>query len=254
MNDPKHPNDDTGLPPANRIEPAADATPYDLAPEPPPTPPPPQASTPHQLPVPKPGKLAEAGLTDDFDEDADFDTDPEVERALKGEPIEAEPAADHHVDPARHKHRLVKPAGDPKLYASIGGALALAAAFVSGWHNDKHWFYSGLLALYMTIVNTATGVAAIATVAYFEQARLGKVRHAAPRMLVAVAGASLVLSIGVGGYNVITAPLGILTYAGLLAILFRWPPPTLIRVGATHALLIAAQSIAMWLYAEATAP
>ncbi|HYE63152.1 MAG TPA: hypothetical protein VD997_14250 [Phycisphaerales bacterium] len=247
---------DDRFPPPNRVEPAENATPYELAPEPEPVPvpeaPPTQATPPPPAPAePKAGKLSDSGLIDDFDDDADFDKDPEVERVMKGEPDEAAEAAGPAIDPERRKHRLVKPAGDPQVYAMIGGGIAIAAAIISGYNNQEHWFLSGVLALYMCLFNTITGVGAIGAVAYFEQARLGKVKHAAPRMLITVAAGSLVLSIGVGGYNVITAPLGIATYLGLLAVLYRWPPVRVLRVAALHAAIMGAQYFAMLLYAWA---
>jgi hypothetical protein len=239
--DQKHPNSDDGLPPPNRVEPPPEVAPYELAPEPTPSPPPRE---------PTPGKLADAGLTDDFPEDTDFDADPEVERALKGEPAPSS-GSDESIDEdleARRKHRLVKSKGDPKAAALIGGCVALVAMFVAAYRNSDHWFYASLLSLYMVALNTITGVAAIGVVAYFESCRLGKVEHAAARMLIAVSVATVILSLGVSGYNVITAPLGIAAYLGVLAILFHWTPVRIIRVAAVHAAMIAALYFGMLLY------
>jgi len=250
--DQKHPNSDDGLPPPNRVEPPPEVAPYELAPEPIPEPrPQPQPAQPRATPrEPTPGKLADAGLTDDFPEDTDFDVDPEVERALKGEPAPGASSSDSIDEDleARRKHRLVKSQGDPKITASIGGGIALVAMIVAAYRNTDHWFYASLLSVYMTALNTITGVAAISVVAHFENCRLGKVHHAAARMLIAVATASAILSMGVSGYNVITAPLGIVAYLGVLAMLFHWSPVRVIRVAAVHAAMIAALYFGMLLY------
>jgi hypothetical protein len=251
MNDDKdHQKPDGGLPPPIRVEPAAEAAPYELAPEPEPAPV--QARSPAREPVP--GKLADSGLTDDFPEDADFEKDPEVERALKGEPAPTSGEGEHgEEDPdPRRKHRLVKATGDPKVYALVGTAIALAAMVVASVRNSDHWFSAGVLAVYMVALNTVTGVGAIGTVAYFEQARLGKFRHAAARMLVAVAVATLIFNIGAGQYNVITAPLGVVAYLGSLAVLFHWTPVRIIRVAAVHGAMIAVLYLGMVLYDAAT--
>jgi hypothetical protein len=73
-------------------------------------------------------------------------------------------------------------------------------------------------------------------------------------MLVAVSIAHLVISAGKGGYNVVTAPLGVLLYAAAMGVLFRLSPVRMVRVGAMHAVMIAAIYLAMVLYAAASAP
>ena len=224
----------------NRVEPAAtDVSPYELAPEPV------NPSAPQGKP-----KLSDKSFVDDLPEDADLEHDPEVERALKGEPLE-NADQDGTVDANPPGATFVKPGGDPKTLALVGAGLAIATTIVSAI-NSEHWFFAGALALYLTAVHTITGLIAIAIVAYFEKLRFGPLETAAARMLVAVGLAYLVISAGAGNWNAITAPLGALVYLVAVGVLFRLLVPRLLRVAAIHAILSAALYLAMILYAAAT--
>lgn len=156
--------------------------PYELAPvETPPTP----------TAVPKP-QIAKPGLLTDFDEDADFDHDPEVEQAKKGilpgSKLGAKSAdAKSPIDPSR---LMVLPGrGDLKTLAMVGAGVALAAAVGAAFNaaDGRNRFFVAVSLLFDIAMHTITGVGAIGLAA----AMLGKVLRnfelAGARMLVATA-------------------------------------------------------------------
>jgi hypothetical protein len=132
------------------------------------------------------GRLNEPGLLEEFDEDADFERVPAVERAVTG----AEPAAAGPAAPIDDRRIFVK-AGwdDPKIMAGFGGALTLAAV-VAAWittpEGGRGWL-SALLALYGTALHTGTGIVAVILTAVFTERAVGRYPQAAARMFVAVA-------------------------------------------------------------------
>src|SRR4051812_16988725 len=92
--------------------------PYELEPIPvEPSPQPPAVPAPAPA-VPQAGKLSDKGLIDDMPEDADFDHDPEVERALKGDRGEASKDGTVDEDP-KPVPPFVRAGGDPKTLALV---------------------------------------------------------------------------------------------------------------------------------------
>ncbi len=232
-----------------RIEPPKEeAVPYALEPEPPKVEP--ARAAPARPAEPKAGRVGDGSFMDDMPEDADLEHDPEVERALKGEP-----SRDKTVDVDADKPRFVKEGGgEAKPLALVGLGLAVGAAITAAVRSSDHWFASGALAIYMTLLHSVTGIAAAAGVAYFEREKFGRVDLAGARMLVAVAVAYLVFSAGAGAYNAVTAPLGALLYLVVVGVLFRFPMVRLVRVAALHLMIVVAVYVAMMLYAAAKAP
>lgn len=156
--------------------------PYELAPV---------EATPTPPAVPKP-QIAKPGLLTDFDEDADFDHDPEVEQAKKGilpgTKLGAKTAeAKVPIDPSR---LMVLPGrGDLKTLAMVGAGVALAAAVGAAFNaaDGRNRFFVAVSLLFDIAMHTITGVGAIGLAA----AMLGKVLRnfelAGARMLVATA-------------------------------------------------------------------
>lgn len=241
------------LPEACGVE-AGSVQPYELAPvEPAPSAP----TTPGKAQIVKPGLLAE------FDEDADFDHDPEVEAAKKGistgTKVGTQPAeAKTPIDPTRLM--VVPGRGDLKTLAIVGGVAALAAAIGAAFNEpiaDKRFFVAVSL-VFDIAMHTITGVGAIGLAA----AMLGKVLRnfelAGARMLVATALFALGFQLN---FNASAHILGLALAGGsyFLAVwfLFRLKSQDTLVVSAFHfalfILLYLYQWIAVWAASAAKA-
>ena len=234
-------------------QPPAEPAIYDMAPvEPPP------ATLPKGRIVERASKVGDAGLLDDFDEDADFSTDPEVDRAMGKTPA-SKPAAvaTHEAGPT-----FVRPSGrlDAKAIAIAAGVLTISAvisAALTAPARARQGFPDAVLTLYLTVLHTATGVGALLLAAALRGERLGDVVLATARMGVAVAAFQLIfhLDIPVAGRTDETL-LAMLAYAGLLMIQFRFDRERLVLVAGVHA----AQWLAiylvtvLWGWAQAAPP
>lgn len=200
------------------------------------------------------GRLNEPGLLEEFDEDADFDRDPELERKVKGElPPPAEVAG-----PIDDRPIFVK-AGwdDPKIMAGFGGGLTLAAviaASITAPEGARWWLWS-LLTLYGTALQTGTGIVAVILTAVFTERAVGRYPQAAARMLVAVAAFQLAFHINIlsqGKTEEIL--LASLCYVGVVAATFRLKRDPLIIVCGCHFGLWLLTWIGMWLSQLAAMP
>jgi hypothetical protein len=168
-------------------DPAKKPDPYELAPEAPSA-------------APTPANLNKPPLLDDFEEDADFSKDPEVEAALKGKPVKARVAAEGEagaVEPAGEP--FVKPGfGDERVWGLVGAVLLVAtliAEAVTTRHGTLPTVATVLLMLYKVLVHTATGVIAVWVAAVLSDQRLGRMELAAGRMFAAVAALALFFSV-----------------------------------------------------------
>ena len=221
-------------------QPPAEPAIYDMAPvEPPP------ATLPKGRIVERASKVGDAGLLDDFDEDADFSTDPEVDRAT-GKATASKPAAaaTQETGPT-----FVRPSGrlDAQSIAIAAGVLtisAVIAAALTAPARARQGFPDAVLTLYLTMLHTATGVGALLLAAALRGERMGDVVLATARMGVAVAAFQLIfhLDIPVAGRTDETL-MAMLAYAGLLMIQFRFDRERLVLVAGVHA----AQWLAVYL-------
>lgn len=188
-------------------------------------------------------KLDAPPLLDDFSEDADFDKDPELERAILGKP-----ASSAGVTVAEERPELpefVKPGfGEPKHLAVLGGVLLVIAMIATAVNAPNSVAFRVLLALYNTLVHTGTGVVAVYIAARLSERSFTRVELVAARMLVAVAALAVVMSLelpltGYGWLNqLIGAALGVGAYVLLVAGSFRlWDRTPLTYVVGFHALL-----------------
>jgi hypothetical protein len=180
---------------ARHADPAGDSKgqpppvqPYDLAPLEPVA-----AATPPRIPTGRPvGAIAKPGLLSDFDEDADFDKDPELERATKGAPqptpgraATAEPAT---PGPNDLDQRIVVPGrGTVKTILIVGAAVAFAAAIAAAINAapERNRFFVALSMLFDIALHTVTGVGAIGLAAAMLGKLLRSTELAGARMLVA---------------------------------------------------------------------
>lgn len=135
-------------------------------------------------------KIDEVRLLDDFDEDADFSEDPEVERAMKGggKTETTKPNAGGESPGEKPETRAMSRPGriKPHIWAAIGGACVLGAAIAAAVFAPERKFPAALAVVYLTLFHTATGLLALVATAQFAGRPFGKIDHAAARMLTAV--------------------------------------------------------------------
>ncbi|CAG1009636.1 hypothetical protein PHYC_03728 [Phycisphaerales bacterium] len=228
----------------NKREPSKTPDPYELAAPPPPPEP------------PKP-KIGKEGLLEGFDEDADFERDPEVEKALKGEPkIERPPPDD---EPQAPREEFVSPGrGEPEVVGGIGGLIAILALIIAAATSPKDHLAVGFNNLFFTIVHTVAGIGAIAAGAHLQGCSLGHWSLTLARVLLAVGVFQLVNGIQVSSYPVASRFLLVPAAAGAYLIamhaLFRWPRQRLFVVAACHMLLSFGAWFLFSLYAWIAAP
>lgn len=247
---PKAPDQPDGAP--GQVPPVQ---PYELAPDQPPSRQPRIASGASK------GGIDRPGLLTDFDEDADFDRDPEVERARKtggradvpvGRPISsgggvgddrADAAKAGTPDPSEFGQGIVTPGrGALKTILIIGGTLAFAASLAGAINAapGRNRFLVALSLLFDIALHTITGVGAVGLAA----AMLGKLlRHtelAGARMLVATALFALGFQLD---FQSPAHSLGIMIASALyfLAVWF------LFKIKAKDAVVVAAFHFALWI-------
>ena len=225
---------------------------YDLAPvEPVPHSPP--ASLPKGTVVGRASKVGDKGLTDDFDEDADFTSDPEVERVLLGKPA-MQTSADAPVEtgPAFVKAGF----GEVQPVAIAAGITLLAAVISAGitaGSRSREWYADAILTAYLGVLHAATGAAAVMFAAHMQPARIGDLPLAAARMGLAVASFQLIfhLNIPISG-RTDEVLLACIAYAGVVWAFFRWKKEQLALVVIVHAALWGAIYLAtgLWYWAQ----
>jgi len=173
-------------------------------------------------------KIDAESLLEGFDEDADFDRDPEVERALEASGATAPAGTTRNKDktpeaelgdPARW---IIRP-GFPSLRLSliVGGALTLTAVIVSIVYAPDHWWIHAIDTLYQTVLTTLLGLVAVLSSAYFSERGFNEPPLALGRMLVPVAGAMLAMALPLlYGLDFL---LGAGVYVLLVGVWFRLP-------------------------------
>ena len=166
--------------------------------------PPPRADAPaakprlFDIPLPPPsqpkGKIEAPELLSGFEEDADFDKDPELERVISGK---SGKPADVSKDPKPPADDFVQPGlGSAKVWAIVGVTLLVVAMIATGVHAGpaSERILNVLLVLYRTLVHTGTGVVAVFVAATLLGKKLGNFELAGARMLAAVGAFSAMLS------------------------------------------------------------
>lgn len=204
-------------------KPEAKAEVYDLEPH---VPAPPTARV---------AKLDAPGLTDDFDEDADFDHDPAM-------PTAAVPKA-----PAAPVETFVKAGwGSAQVIGTLGIAAALTATVLAAWLGDGPWYKAVVLSLYHIGLQTMAGVGAVVFAAWMVEKPIGSSDLAAARMLLAVGLARVFLPMTFGvpytgrfleGAAVVAA-YGLVTWG-----LFRLPRPHWFVMVCAHVMLMVVLAI-----------
>lgn len=205
---------------------------FDLAPEPPPPPPgstPVTPVTPATPPTPKPAITA-PGLTEGFDEDADFESDPEVERALG-----KRPETPRGAESAPPEEAFIQPGlGEPQVIALIGAGVLLSAVIAAAIRAPSLWWVHGMLAAYAGLLHAGTGVGALAIGARLAEKPLGRWDLGAARMLMAVALFQLVFHIPIPAQIWLGPVAAAGVYAAATMTLFRLPVQQWFTVAASH--------------------
>lgn len=180
---------------------------------------------------PRPTKVGDAGLLDDFDEDADFDRDPELEKAKRGP---TPPAA---APPESALPDFVKPGwGEAQPVALIASGVLLAGVIAASVTTKQSWFAAGASAAYSALLHTVTGATAVAVAAHFTQSRIGSLPLALARMFMAVSVFTLIFHLNIP----ISGPadeviLAIASYVGVVWALFRLSSERLFILVSIHA-------------------
>ncbi len=166
-----------------------------------------------------PGKLAAKGVLEGFDEDADFDKDPEVEKALgkssKGSPAAEAPTPDAFVQPGL---------GNAQVWGLVGGFLLIGAVVAAAMNTQGNRFATCLLVLYTGIVHTGTGLVAVYLTSRLLSKPVGQLELAGGRMLTAVGAFLLIFNLNInliGTTKWEELVLAAAAYAGIIAGLFR---------------------------------
>lgn len=164
------------------------------------------------------------GLTDDFDEDADFESDPELERVVRGIPVgQKEPP------PARREEKKDEESGEAicasaswRVPAGVGALVTLTAAVFAGVYADATIWAHVLRTIYWGVLHTATGVGAVVVTAVLLGRPVGKYEGIAARMLVAVSLFLVVFSLQIPiPTRIDETVLAAAAYFGAVVVLFR---------------------------------
>ena len=190
------------------------------------------------------------GMLEGFDEDADFETDPEVDAAMGKRPP-ATPGTTAPEPPPRPV--LVKEGPrSPGVLVGVACVLLLGAVIGAAVNEKDHPAVASVLTVYDAGLHACTGVAALAGVAVLLRRSLGRIDLAASRMFVAVSAFLLLYNlkidlIGTSKWEELT--LGAAAYVGVVAVLFRlWKRP-LMYVVCAHFFLWMTVQIGMQLSA-----
>ncbi|MCC7390077.1 MAG: hypothetical protein IT431_15060 [Phycisphaerales bacterium] len=206
----------------------------------------PRGEEPPRRPAPGKAHIDAPGLTDDFDEDADFESDPEVERIVKGIPVEGKKTGEARK-PAPERARvglLGVESGEPlcaseawRTPAIIGGLVTLTAAVLAGVYADHTLWAFVLITIYRAALHTGTGIGALILTAMLLGRKVGSFEGAAARMFLCVSLFLVVYSLDIPimkTSKLEESVLGAAAYFGGLVVAFRLPPRDAAVVGGSH--------------------
>jgi hypothetical protein len=185
-------------------------------------------------------RIDEPGLLDEFDEEADFTSDPELEAAIAAG---ARPPAAKELptgEPLPPGPPMVKGGGvaDRVLVIAAGVALLVAITEALIWQELGRWPQVGLT-IYGALLNTALGLAAIYLAARLLDRRLRDFERAGARVAFAaclsqVAAQLQIHMVGTRENQIEELILATAVYALALWGLFRWDARTLGAVLGLH--------------------
>lgn len=184
-------------------------------------------------------KIDKPSVLEGFDDDADFNKDPELDRAILGNPRPPRTVDDPLPDD------FIKPGiGDPIHWAAAGGAMLLATLIIVPVRATNVPLLRTADMLYGVLLHTATGVVALYVAAALVRKIVGRPELAAARMFAAVSAAALIYAINpkfvghLAADNAIRMALAVLAYGLVVLLGFRlWRTRELKLLIGTHALI-----------------
>lgn len=193
---------------------------------------------------PREKRIGDEPVLAGFDEDADFDHDPEVAKALGRQETRDDDDSD---EPATPTVPLVNGEGaSAKTLAMIGGGIVACAFLAALLTADKNGLARGIGAAYLVVFHTLTGVGAIALAAHLLGRAIGPIDHAAARMFVAVGTFVLIVTIRLPFLGVfdrlVLVPAAAGAYFLCLLLVLRFPRHEAGVVAVMHAVM----AILMW--------
>jgi hypothetical protein len=192
--------------------------------------------------------------------------DPQRERLEDSTRPGAMPAASssanaRQVDGESLDPPLITPGlGSAKVWALAGGVLCLSGVVAAAVNASRNPIFSGMLALYGTLVFTGLGVLAVALTAALLNRRAGSMEEAGlagARMFAAVAAAVFVFHLNIqliGAGKTEELLLAVAAYLTLVLVLFRWWGQALKSVLMMHVVLVIFTVLGWQLAAWAWAP
>ncbi|GJQ30346.1 MAG: hypothetical protein HBSAPP03_22300 [Phycisphaerae bacterium] len=209
---------------------------------------------PPRPPAPPPTVPGKEGLLDDFDEDADFERDPEVERALRpGSERGADQPAVGDEPPRPREEIVTLGRGEPEIVGGVGGLVAVAAMVVGAVRAEGSPLAAALYTGLVIVLYVGAGLGAIAATAHLQGMTAGRWVLAGARMLLVSAAFQFLVGLRLamlGWVNGFVFPLlAMAVYAVLLAWLFRLARPRLFILAMSHAAFALAVRGGLALYA-----
>jgi hypothetical protein len=193
---------------------------YDVEPEKPGVTPPPISPAPPGKPL-----LDKPGLLEGFEEDADFDKDPELERVITGKGRDPVGIPAPKEDSPEFGQPLF---GQAVHWALAGAVMLLAAMVVTGINYDTKRFLRIALTLYTAFLHTGTGVVAAYVAAILTNTRIKNLELTAARMFAAVAAFLLIFRLNINffgpdyaNWRIEELVLATLAYLGIVAASFK---------------------------------
>jgi len=170
-------------------------------------------------------RIDAGGLLEGFDEDADFERDPEVERALGIEPPPAHAASragDHYrADPTKWMVQPGWPGTGMSFWA--GSVLCLVAAVMGGIAAERSLLVA-LSVVFACWIHTGTGVLGALAASIFSERGMNHPERIAARMFAASSAFHLVMLVELPiPTHAVEFGFAVGAYAGAVALQFRLP-------------------------------
>lgn len=210
-------------------------------------------------------KISAPGLISDFDEDADFSRDPELDQKLRGKPEETRPnklaakiATSFHLpaDPGSDALPLLREGVlDVKWGAVVGLALTFGGAIAAAATTKSAWF-AGFVATFLAcFLHAITGVGAVGIAGYFLERPTGRMDLVATRMLAATGMFAVLFNVHIPGVgHVVETGIAIAAYLGVVLLFFRVHGGEMLLIGTTHGTLWGFIALTNWASNWANAP
>jgi hypothetical protein len=247
---------------SERVIPAADHAPYDLAPhedhastipDPAPWTRDPSSSRPFKS-GPAAGKVGSGRFIDTLPDDADL-TDIGADPRADPRSTSTDPNDDTALDesPGVTEPFVKEGMGNPQLIVGVGLGLTIVAAILAGANvaDSGAWWASSLLAVFFTLCFAACGVVAVGVAAHLAGLTIGRLDLAGARMFLLSALVMALSSIRIDPLGLLAGPvIVLLVLAGYwlgASLLFRQGPRRTLSLAASHFAL----SLTLWIVLQA---